>query len=315
MLAGLLFLAPLLVLVAMGMIASARRPRPPWTTALVLVVASTTVWLVYVGLYQHETPCNGQTTGCPTVYGYDAPLPDEHIAGILLLLAGFAVPALWVGWRRLAPPLTTGASLALGPTLLAWWTAPRGDNDGLWALIFLFLPALGGLAVVVAAVAQSVGRARAGRDAAERELTNALPSDRLSALAIDVAIAGAVLVVPLTALSHANLEVVAAVLGVTAATAYLAVPLVWKGRTLGQSLVGLSVLESTTGQPVSAVRAVLRSVVVVLEVAAVPTVILAIPALAEVVALAGSGRTVTDRLLGTVVLSGRRVADRETRMP
>lgn len=314
-LAGLLFLAPLLVLVAMGMIASARRPRPPWTTALVLVVASTTVWLVYVGLYQHETPCNGQTTGCPTVYGYDAPLPDEHIAGILLLLAGFAVPALWVGWRRLAPPLTTGASLALGPTLLAWWTAPRGDNDGLWALIFLFLPALGGLAVVVAAVAQSVGRARAGHDAPERELTNALPSDRLSALAIDLAIAGAALVVPLTALSHANLEVVAAVLGVTAATAYLAAPLVWKGRTLGQSLVGLFVLDSTTGQPVSAVRAVLRSVVVVLEVAAVPTVILAIPALAEVVALAGSGRTVTDRLLGTVVLSGRRVADCETRMP
>lgn len=311
MLAGLLFfMAPLVVLVAMGVIAAARRPQPPWTTALVLIVPSTTVWLVYVGLYQHETPCNGTSTGCPTVYGYDAPLPDEHSAGILLLLAGFAVPALWVGWRRLAPPLTTGASLAVGPTVLAWWTAPRGDNDGLWALVFWFLPALGGLAVVVAAVAERVSASRVEHDAAARELTNAPASDRLAALAIDVAIAGAALVVPLTALSHANLEVVAAVLGVAAATAYLAVPLVWKGRTLGQSLVGLFVLDSTTGRPVPAVRAVLRSVVVVLEVAAVPTVILAVPALAEWVSLAGSGRTVTDRLLGTVVLSERRAAER-----
>lgn len=89
MVSGLLFfMAPLVVLVAMGVITGARRPRPPWTTAVVLLLASTTVWLVYVGLYQHETPCSGKTTGCPTVYGYGAPLPDEHVAGILLLLAG-----------------------------------------------------------------------------------------------------------------------------------------------------------------------------------------------------------------------------------
>jgi hypothetical protein len=308
--AALFFLmAPLLVLGAMGMLASARRPPPPWRTVIALVVASTTVWLVYVGLYQHETPCNGKMAGCSTVFGYDAPLPDEHIAGIVLLLAGFLLPALWVGWRRLAPPWTTGASLAVGPTVLAWWTAPRGDNDGLWVLVFLLLPALGGLAVVVAAVAERVGEARAGRDAPERGLTDASPSDRLSALAIDLVIAGAALAVPVTLLSDAKLEVVAAVVGFSIATAYLAVPIVWKARTLGQSLVGLCVLDSTTGQPVSAVRAVLRSVVVVLEVAAVPSVILAIPALVECVALVGSGRTVTDRVLGTVVLSDRRVAD------
>lgn len=308
--ATLIFMAPLLVLVAVGITASARRPPLPWRTVLALVIASTTVWLVYTGLYQHETPCIGKTTGCPTVYGYDAPLPDEHIAGIVLLLAGFVLPALWVGWRRLAPPWTTGASLALGPTVLAWWTAPRGDNDGLWALVFWLLPALGCLAVVAAAVAERVGRTRAEHDAPERELTIALPSDRLSALAIDLAIVGAALVMPLTALSDANLEVVAAVLGVATATAYLAVPLVWKGRTLGQSKVGLFVLDSTTSQPVSAVRAAFRSLVVVLEVAAVPTGILAVPALAELVVLVGSGRTVTDRVLGTVVLSERRGAGR-----
>ena len=309
-LAGLVFsVAPLVVLVAVGVIAGARQPRPPWIPAAALVVASTAVWLVYVGLYQHETPCDGVTTGCPTVYGYGAPLPDEHIAGILLLLAGFALPAVWVGWRRLVPPVTTGASLAFGPTVLALWTAPRGDNDGLWALVFWFLPVLGGLAAVVAAVAERVGTARAQHDARARELTNARPSDRLAALAIDVAIAGAVLVVPLTILSHENREIVAAVLGVSSATAYLAVPLAWRGRTLGQSLVGLFVLDSTTNRPVSPVRALVRSLIVVLEVAAVPALILAIPAAAEWISLARSGRTMTDRVLGTVVLSERRAAE------
>lgn len=211
-----------------------------------------------------------------------------------------------VGWRRLAPPLTTGAALALGPTVLAWWTAPRGDNDGLWALILWFLPALGALAALIAAVAERIGTARGATEEVGGELANASPSDRLAALAIDVATSGAALVVPLTALSHAKFEVAAAVLGVGAATAYLAVPLAGKGRTFGQSLIGLLVLDYETGRPVSAPRAVLRSVIVVLEVAAVPTLILAVPALIEWLSLAGSGRTVTDRLLGTVVLSERR---------
>ena len=310
MLLGLVFLmAPLVVLVAAGVMAGARQPRRPWIPAGALLVASTAVWLVYVGLYQHETPCDGGTTGCPTVYGYGAPLPDDHSAGIVLLLVGFALPAVWVGWRRLLPPVTTGASLALGPTVLAWWTAPRGDNDGLWALVLWLLPVLGGLAAVVAAVAERVSTARAQHDAGARELTIARLSDRLAALAIDVAIAGAVLVVPLTTLSHQNREIVAAMLGVASATAYLAVPLAWRGRTLGQSLVGLFVLDSTTNRPVSPVRALVRSLIVVLEVAALPTFILAIPVAAEWISLAGSGRTMTDRVLGTVVLSERRTAE------
>ena len=162
----LFLVGPFLVLATVALIAAARRPRPSGTTVLGLVVASTAVWLVYVGLYPHEIPCNGtQATGCPTLYGYNAPLPDEHQAGWLFLLAGFAVPALWVGWRRLAPALATGALLALGPTVLAWWTAPRGD-DGLWVLWFLSLPLLGGLAAAITAGAQLVGRAHARHDAA-----------------------------------------------------------------------------------------------------------------------------------------------------
>ncbi len=304
-----LFIAPLLVLVTAGVIAAARQPRSPWIPAAALLVTSTAVWLIFAGLFQHETPCDGKTTGCPTVYGYDAPLPDEHVAGIVLLLVGFVLPAAWVGGRRLAPPVTAGASLALGPTVLAWWTAPRGDNDGLWGLVFWFLPALGGLAAVVAAVAERVGATRTPGPVGEAELMTAKPSDRLAALAIDVAVAGAVMVVPLTTLSHQNREVVAGILGVGFATLYLAVPLAWKGRTFGQSLVGVFVLDASTGRPVSAARALLRSLVVVVEIAAVPTLILAIPALAEWVSLAGSGRTLTDRLLGTVAVSERRSAE------
>ena len=308
--AGLFFIAPLVALVAMGVIAAAGQPRRPWRLALALAVTSTMVWLLYAGLYQHGTPCNGKATRCPTVYGYDAPLPDDHVAGIVLLVVGFAVPALWVGWRHLAPPLTAGASMAVGPTVLAWWTAPRGDNDGLWALVFWFLPVLGGLAAVLAAVAERVGSVRVGQAEVAPELTNARPADRLAALAIDLAVAGAALVVPLTALSRAKLEVMAAVLGVAAATAYLAVPIVWKGRTLGQSLVGLFVFDFTTGRRVPALRAVVRSTILVLELAAVPSIVLAVPALSELVLLAVSGRTVTDRLLGVVVLSERRPTER-----
>ncbi len=162
---AMLILAPLLVLLALGITAPLGRPLS-WRKVLALVVASTTVWLVYAGLYQHETACIGRTTDCPTVYGYDAPLPNGHVAGTVLLLAGFLLPALWVGWRGLAPPWTTGASLAVGPTSLAWWTAPRSD-DGLWAFIFWLLPALGCLAAVVTAVAESFDRTSAEQDAPE----------------------------------------------------------------------------------------------------------------------------------------------------
>lgn len=299
-------MAPLLVLVTAGLGAATKQPRPSWGPVLVLLVASMATWLVVVGLYQHETPCDGRSTGCPTVYGYDAPLPDESAVGVLLLLAGFVVPAAWVGWRRLAPPLTAGAALAVGPTALAWWTAPRGDNDGLWVLILWFLPALGGLAGILAAVAARVGATRRSRRAGEAQpLTAATPSDRLAALMIDVAVTGAVLVVPLTTLSHQGLEVVAGIVGVVLSALYLAVPLAWKGRTLGQSLVGVSVLDASTGRPVSAVRALLRSLVVVVEIAAAPTLILALPALAECAWLLMSGRTLTDRLFGTVAVSAR----------
>jgi hypothetical protein len=239
------------------------------------------------------------------VYGYDALLPDEHLAGILLLVAGFAVPAACVGWRRLVPPLSAGAALALGPTVLAWWTAPRGDNDGLWVLIFWFLPFLGVLAAGVVAVTGLIAAARRRAPSPHRTFTIASPSERLAALAIDVGAVGGLLMAPLTALSHTNLEIVAGVLGIAVATTYLAVPVAWKGRTLGQSLLGLYVMDASTNKRVPIARALLRSVVVVLEIALVPTLILAVPAVIELVVLSVSGRTLTDRLLRTSVVCDR----------
>lgn len=308
--AGLiLFMMPFTVLVAAGVITAARGRRQVWMSVAGLALASTVVWLGYVGLFQHETPC-GRATPCPTVYGFDAPLPDGHPAGILLLFAGFALPAAWVGWRRSVPPLTAGTALAFGPTVLALWTAPRGDNDGLWALILWFLPVLGGLAAVVVAVAERVRAARRRSHVHHDALTLATPSDRLAALAIDVAIIGAALVAPLTVLSNAKHEIVAGVLAITVATASLAVPLSWKGRTLGQSLVGLVVTDVRTNRPVPVARAILRSVVIIVEVAGVPTLIFAAPAAVELLALSTSGRTLTDRLLATSVLSDCRSAGR-----
>lgn len=129
------------------------------------------------------------------------------------------------------------------------------------------------------------------------------PSDRIAALAIDVAIVGAALVLPLTAMSQSKQEVAAALVGVAVATIYLAAPVVWRGRTIGQSLLRLAVVDTRTQRPLQLSRALLRSVIIVVEVAAIPTIILAIPAIAELMSVVGTGRSLTDRILRTSVVT------------
>jgi uncharacterized RDD family membrane protein YckC len=133
----------------------------------------------------------------------------------------------------------------------------------------------------------------------------ARPSERLAALAIDFAVVGVVLVVPLTAMSHAKQEVAAGVVGVAAGTIYLGGPIAAFGRTLGQSVLRLRVVDARTGARIGFARALLRSIVVVLEVAAALTLIFAIAGLAELMAAATNGRTLTDRLLRTAVARSR----------
>ncbi len=140
-------------------------------------------------------------------------------------------------------------------------------------------------------------------DGAEPSL--ATPSDRLAALVVDVAIMGALLVVPLTAMSHARQEIAAGILGVATGTAYLTAFVVLSGRTLGQRLLRLAVVDAEGEEQLGVPRAAARSLVVVLEVVATATVLLAPIALAELLSVYAIGRSLTDRLLGTSVVSTR----------
>lgn len=160
------------------------------------------------------------------------------------------------------------------------------------------------------AIAGSVSSA-CTRNRGGAQLVIAMPSERLAALTIDAGISLAVLVLPLTVLSDGGREVEAAVAGVVVATVYLALPLARRGRTVGQSLLGLTVLDEETGRPVSNLRAVLRSLIVVLEVVGIPTMIFAGPAVLEYLAASRSGRSLTDR--GTA--HGRDVAPRDAHLP
>jgi hypothetical protein len=72
----------------------------------------------------------------------------------------------------------------------------------------------------------------------------------------------------------------------------------------------LAVVDAPTSGPISLARALLRSLVIVLEVAAASTLVLALPAFAELISSQGrAGQSLTDRMLGTrVVTSARRSA-------
>lgn len=130
-------------------------------------------------------------------------------------------------------------------------------------------------------------------------------SDRLAALAIDVAILTAALIVPLTSMSHAKLEVAAGVVGVAVATIYLAALTAVRGRTVGQALLGLAVVDARTLERVTPAQAFARSLIVVLELAATPTFVLALPALAELLSVSANGRSITDTVVGTSVVTTR----------
>lgn len=147
--------------------------------------------------------------------------------------------------------------------------------------------------------------AKRGPEGQPRVLVDAEPSDRLRALVIDGVIAGAALVVPVTALSDAHYEVAAAVSGVVAATAYLGGSIAWRARTVGQSLLGLSVVDAKSFSRVGPIRAFARSLIVVLEVLGAATIILLPPAVAEIVSTLLTKRSLTDRLLRTTVLASR----------
>lgn len=97
----------------------------------------------------------------------------------------------------------------------------------------------------------------------------------------------------------------AGVAGVLAAgTVYSSVAILATGRTPGQALIRLRVVDAATGIRPPPERVVARSLLVVGEVVAAPTVILAAPAVTELVVAAVTGTGLTDRITGTRVVLG-----------
>ncbi|MCA1708408.1 MAG: RDD family protein [Actinobacteria bacterium] len=176
------------------------------------------------------------------------------------------------------------------------------SNDGQAGLAVLWVLYVAIPLAVLLWVGHAAGARRACMLNAE-PLAPAGPSDRLAALAIDVVILGSALLVPLTAMSRAKYEVAAALVGVTVGTIYMATLVALRRRTVGQSVLGLAVVDATTLDRVDLPRAIVRSAIIVIEVAAAATIILSVPAIAELVSVLTSGRSLTDRLLRTSVVT------------
>ena len=260
----------------------------PWSTA----AASLVPWASFL-LAATVFDILGDHTSAPLV-GLAASSPF-YLAFVALpsLLALAAAPP---GRMRLSILVVMTAVAAVAGVLVAT------IEDGQAGLAVLLVPYVGLPLAAVTWLARSVSNARriAMRGVGEDALCVG-PSDRLAGLAIDVAVAGTALVVPLSALSHAEHEGAAAVLGTALGTIYLAAPMAVFGGTLGQSIVRLQVVDARTQRHIGLTRALVRSAIVVLEVAAASTVVLAVPALAELVSVATGGRSLTDRLMRTSV--------------
>ena len=90
--------------------------------ALVAAVAGAGIW--------------GETMGSAPRYSFG---PDQDTGSFGACLVGLALAALLLGLLTPRFPAVVGAVVTGVPLLLAPWTAPRGDNDGLWVLILPML--------------------------------------------------------------------------------------------------------------------------------------------------------------------------------
>lgn len=233
---------------------------------------------------------------------------DLRSVSALGLLAAAPVYLLWVSLPSLLPISATRSLVArAGVTVIMGGVAA-------WAgvLVVRTDDAQAGLAVLlVPYVAVPLGLALwISRSVAERRVVGnsdllepAQVTHRIAALLIDIAVVAGVLLLPVTGLSDAEREVLAGVLAVGAPTLYMAGFTAWRGATLGQSALRLRVVDADSLAPIAPTRSVLRSLIVVLEVGATATVILAPLAIAEVAAVRSSGRSITDRLMGTRVVA------------
>ena len=148
---GLLFLFGPLAAFLLGGYLSARQPTTNRMALFALAAASTVAWLVFIALVPHAD-------GEPTVIGTTPMLDGDSTFFLWPALA--VAPCAIAGWRRDAGALAIGAAAVVGPSLLANGTMPRGDGDGLWALVFLYLPFLGLGFSTIAAIATIIHHGR-----------------------------------------------------------------------------------------------------------------------------------------------------------
>ena len=154
LLGALLLMGPVALLVAIGIRSLKGRPDD-WRTAGAAMVAGVVVWGVFAAMYEHETPC-GADPICPSIFGSPAALRSDDGAGYAILFAGMLAAAAVLGATRRTPSVGIGAALVALPSVLAWWTAPRGDNDGLWVFVFWLMAVVGVLAAGSAETSRAV---------------------------------------------------------------------------------------------------------------------------------------------------------------
>ncbi len=297
--------APIVVLVVIA-VRAARGTQPVRVGVLVGVVgAGLLSWAPTALLYPHERPCATSITRCPTVFGTEPAVTDDSPLGYWLLLGGFLLVALVVGWFRWARPHEIGAALALGPMVAAIPTTPRGDNDGLWVLTLVVLPILGMGAAIAAAGATAAGdrwRARQGQATLHTQV--AQPAERVAALVVDLVLTGFA-VWAAQRLRGGVPDTVVTVLSFGVFVAYVAASVHRRGATLGQQVMGLQVLDADAGTFLAAGRATLRAALLTAEL----TVCALFPPLllTEVVVMVRRHDSLLDRLVGVRVVAQRAV--------
>jgi hypothetical protein len=117
------------------------RSRAHWTTFVVSAVVGLAVWVPVALQPREQLMWTQPKSEIPASW-----FPMMLLAPIVL---GFVFSRSW-------PIVPTG--LLLPQFVLAPWTTPRGDNDGLWVLIFPTLAVLFGYALVAASGSAWVSR-------------------------------------------------------------------------------------------------------------------------------------------------------------
>lgn len=283
--AWLFLFGPLALFLWFGLLA-ADKPGTKRSGLVGAATLSTAAWLAFVAGVPH-------TEGSASVFGTE-PFLSEEDSVFWLLLAAFVLVSAGAGALRVGRPLAIGAAVVVGPSALAYWTTPQGDGDGLWALIFLYLPVFGVIAAAVAGATSAI----AGRGEATELDSSAVFARRFSAFVLDLVLVLTAIWFPVELFDDAA-EVVFAL---AVPWLYLAVMTATLGATCGQLATSLRVVAQDGETTLQPWQAALRSALII-AVVVVSGPFLGLPALAELAIAGFSGPTLVDRVCRTRVVA------------